>query len=144
MSLDGRYDDANVFAKILRSEIPSVRIHEDDDVLVFMDAFPQAEGHLLVISKKSHARNMLEIEPEVLQRLILAVQRAAKAVRSALKPDGVFVGQFNGRAAGQTVDHLHFHVIPRWENQALKGHGQGGPADAAELKAIAQKISAVY
>lgn len=144
MSLAGEYDQNNVFARILRNEIPSVRVHEDADVLVFMDAFPQADGHVLVISKTSQARNLMEMDPEALQAVMQAVQKATVAVTEALEPDGVFVGQFNGAAAGQTVFHLHFHVIPRWQNDTLRGHGQGGPADADALKATAARIARAY
>lgn len=142
MSLHGPYDSDNVFAKILRGEIPSVKIWEDDQVLVFMDAFPQSKGHCLVISKTSTARNLLEIEPDTLTTLTAAVQRTAKAVEQALKPDGFSLMQFNGEAGGQTVFHLHFHIIPRWTEAELKPHAQGGMADANELKALAAQIAA--
>ncbi|NGM50946.1 HIT family protein [Caulobacter sp. 602-2] len=141
MSLTGSYDDANIFAKIVRGEIPSVKIFEDDAVLAFMDAFPQSRGHALVISKTSKARNILEVEPQVLAELAAATQKLARAVTAALKPDGVVVTQFNGAPAGQTVFHLHFHVIPRYEGEALGRHG-GGMADIDDLKALAAKISA--
>lgn len=141
MSLTGSYDDANIFAKIVRGEIPSVKIFEDDAVLAFMDAFPQSRGHALVISKTSKARNILEVEPQVLGELAAATQKLARAVTAALKPDGVVVTQFNGAPAGQTVFHLHFHVIPRYEGEALGRHG-GGMADIDELKTLAAKISA--
>lgn len=141
MSLTGSYDDANIFAKIVRGEIPSVKIFEDDAVLAFMDAFPQSKGHCLVISKTSKARNLLEVEPEVLARVMAAVQRLTRAVVKALKPDGVVVTQFNGAPAGQTIFHLHVHVIPRWEGQAMGRHG-GGMADPAELQTLAKQIAA--
>jgi len=141
MSLHGTYDPDNIFAKIVRGEIPSAKVFEDDEVLAFMDAFPQSPGHLLVISKTSKARNVLEAEPKTLGRLIGAVQKATQAVTQALKPDGVVVTQFNGAPAGQTVFHLHFHVIPRYEGQALGRHGEG-MADAEELKTLAAKIAA--
>src|SRR3954465_3864585 len=101
MSLDGTYDAGNIFAKILRGEAPSVRVFEDDHVLAFMDVFPQSRGHTLVIPKHSTARNLLDEEPQVLETLILGVQRVARAVRAALNPDGVMVSQFNGSPAGQ-------------------------------------------
>jgi histidine triad (HIT) family protein len=141
MSLQGAYDDTNIFARIIRGEIPSVPIFEDDDVLAFMDAFPQSRGHCLVISKTSRARNILDVEPEVLAVLSAAVQRLARAVRKALVPDGIVVTQFNGAPAGQTVFHLHIHVIPRWEGQTLGRHA-GGMADIAELKSTADMIRA--
>lgn len=142
MSLDGRYDADNIFAKIIRGEIPSVKLFEDDKVLAFMDVFPQSRGHALVISKTSQARNILEMEPAVLADVVAATQKLAKAVNAALKPDGLVVTQFNGAPAGQTVFHLHFHVIPRYEGEALGRHGEGGMADIEDLKALAAKIAA--
>jgi len=141
MSLDGVYDDDNVFAKILRGDMPAVKVYEDEAVLAFMDVFPQSPGHLLVISKTSRARNLLEVEPEVLAGMIQTVQRLAGAVRAALAPDGVVVTQFNGEAAGQTVYHLHFHIIPRWAGKPMGSHG-GGMADMAVLQDQAQRIAA--
>jgi len=143
MSIDGEYDPNNIFAKILRGEAPSTRVYEDEDVLAFMDVFPQSRGHTLVISKHSQARNLLEVEPEPLERLMLGVQRVARAVRAALNPDGLMIAQFNGAASGQTVYHLHVHIIPRWEGQPLRPHAQsGGMADPAELAALALQIAA--
>lgn len=141
MSLDGTYDPGNIFAKILRGEMPSARVFEDDHVLAFMDVFPQAKGHTLVIPKHSTARNFLEEAPEIVGPLMLGVQRVARAVRAALNPDGLVVTQFNGAPAGQTVYHLHFHIIPRWEGVALGRHAEG-MADADELKALAAQIAA--
>jgi histidine triad (HIT) family protein len=143
MSLDGTYDDGNIFAKILRGELPAARVFEDEHVLAFMDVFPQGRGHTLVIPKHSSARNLLDEEPQVLQPLILGVQRVARAVRVALKPDGLTVMQFNGSTAGQTVSHLHFHIIPRWDGVPLGRHADGGMADPAELKVLAEQISAM-
>ena len=142
MSLDGTYDDGNIFAKILRGEAPAARVFEDEHVLAFMDVFPQAKGHTLVIPKHSTARNLLDEEPQVLTGLILGVQRVARAVRAALRPDGLVVTQFNGAPADQTVYHLHFHIIPRWEGVALGRHAGGGMADPAELAKLAQQIAA--
>ena len=142
MSLDGTYDDGNIFAKILRGEMPAARVFEDDHVLAFMDVFPQARGHTLVIPKHSQARNLMEEEPQVLSHLILGVQRVTRAVRAALKPDGIVVTQFNGAPAGQTIYHLHFHIIPRWEGVPVGRHAAGGMADPEELKALAAKIAA--
>lgn len=142
MSLHGTYDPDNIFAKILRGEIPSVKVWEDDDVLAFMDVFPQSEGHVLVVAKASQARNLLEIEPAVLERVILAVQRTARAVEKALRPDGFSIMQFNGEAGGQTVFHLHFHIVPRWTDRPMKGHGHAPMADAEQLKALATRIAA--
>lgn len=142
MSLHGTYDSDNIFARILRGEIPGVPVWEDENVYVFMDAFPQTEGHALVISKTSQARNILEVEPEVLTRLTAAIQRTARAIEKALSPDGLIVTQFNGAPAGQTVFHLHFHIIPRYTGKEMAGHGQSGMADPEALKALAARIRA--
>ncbi|MBD7939891.1 HIT family protein [Brevundimonas guildfordensis] len=142
MSLHGAYDPDNIFAKILRGDMPSVKVWEDEDVLAFMDVFPQSEGHVLIVSKTSSARNILEIEPEALAKLTAAVQRTARAVEKALKPEGLSLMQFNGDAGGQTVFHLHFHIVPRWSDRPMKGHGHAPMADAEQLKILAGKIAA--
>lgn len=142
MSLDGSYDDGNIFAKILRGEAPAAKVFEDGEIFAFMDVFPQSKGHTLVIPKHTQARNLLEVEPEVLTTLVLGVQRVTRAVRAALKPDGIVVTQYNGAPAGQTIYHLHFHIIPRWEGVALGRHAGGGMADPAELKVLAEQIAA--
>jgi histidine triad (HIT) family protein len=141
MSLDGVYDDSNVFARILRGEVPAARIAEDADTLAFMDAFPQSRGHCLVIHKASKARNLLEVEPAALCAVMVAARNVARAARAALKPDGLVITQFNGQAAGQTVFHLHVHIIPRWDGVPLGRHG-GGMADPDELRALAAEIAA--
>lgn len=141
MSLDGTYDAGNIFAKILRGEMPAVKVYEDDHVLAFMDVFPQGRGHTLVIPKHSTARHLLDETPEVIWPLMLGVQRVARAVRAALNPDGLVISQFNGAPAGQTVFHLHFHIIPRFDGVALARHAQG-MADLEELKALAAQIAA--
>ena len=140
MSLHGTYDTDNIFAKILRGEMPCVKVYEDDNVLSFMDVFPQSEGHTLVIPK-APSRNLLETNAKDIGRLFGAVQRITKALEAALKPDGITITQFNGALAGQTVFHTHVHIIPRYEGIALGAHG-GGMADMDELKALAEKISA--
>jgi|TARA_R110002051_G_scaffold4376_2_gene23321 histidine triad (HIT) family protein len=142
MSLTGPYDPDNIFARILRGEIPAVTVWEDDHVLAFMDVFPQSEGHVLVISKTSKARNLLEVDPAVLARLAAAVQRTARAVDRALSPDGISIMQFNGAAGGQSVFHLHVHIIPRWADRSLKAHGDGPMAGAAALRPLADRIAA--
>ena len=142
MSLDGTYEDGNIFAKILRGEAPAAKVFEDGEILAFMDVFPQSKGHTLVIPKHSQARNLLEVEPEVLAPLMFGVQRITRAVRAALNPDGIMVAQYNGAPAGQTIYHLHFHIIPRWEGVALGRHADGGMADPADLKALAEQIAA--
>ena len=142
MSLTGPYDPDNIFAKILRGEVPAVTVWEDDHVLAFMDVFPQSEGHVLVISKTSQARNLLEVEPRDLARVTAAVQRTARAVERALSPEGISVMQLNGQAGGQTVFHLHFHIIPRWADRPVKGHGHAPMAELETLQALAERIAA--
>ena len=142
MTLHAAYDPDNIFARILRGEIPSVKVWEDDHVLAFMDVFPQSEGHVLVVSKTSQARNLLEVEPDVLARLTAATQRTARAVVKALQPEGFQILQFNGEAGGQTVFHLHFHVVPRWPDRPMKGHGRAPMAETETLRALADRIAA--
>ncbi len=142
MSLFGEYDDNNIFAKIIRGEISAVKIYEDEAVLAFMDVFPQSKGHCLVISKTTKARNLLEIDAQAFGGVMVTVQKLAKAVTTALNPDGVVITQFNGALAGQTVFHLHVHIIPRYEGVALAGHGHGNMADMADLKKLAAQIAA--
>ena len=134
------YDPNNIFAKILKGEIPAVKLYEDEDTLAFMDVMPQATGHLLVIPKTG-SRNLLDADPAVLSKLIPVVQKLAVAAKQAFDADGVFVAQFNEPAAGQTVYHLHFHVIPRHEGVPLKPHS-GKMEDIEVLKANAEKIKA--
>jgi histidine triad (HIT) family protein len=141
MSLEGVYDENNIFARIVRGEIPAARVFEDEHTLAFMDAFPQARGHALVIHKSSRARNLLDVEPDALTRIMASVQRLARATCRALSPDGVMISQFNGAPAGQTVYHLHVHVIPRWIDTPLGRHG-GGMADFTELTDLARQIAA--
>jgi histidine triad (HIT) family protein len=134
------YDPGNIFAKIIKGEIPSHKVYEDADVFVMMDIFPQSKGHLLVIPK-ALSRNLLDANAEVLGRTIAQVQRLARAVMAALEPDGIRIAQFNEAPAGQTVFHLHFHIIPVYEGVELGRHG-GGKADDAELAAQAKAIAA--
>lgn len=140
MSLDAQYDSNNIFAKILRGEIPCVKVYEDEHVLCFMDLFPQSRGHALVLPKEA-ATNLFDLKTETLKLLIESVQRIARAVRTALAPDGLTITQFNGAPAGQSVFHIHFHIIPRYEGEALRGHGGGGQANADELEALAAQIA---
>lgn len=141
MSLEGSYDEGNVFARILRGELPCARAHEDETALTILDAFPQSRGHCLIIPKLN-VRNLLELPAEAVGPLFTRVHWVAKAVREALSPDGIVVTQFNGAPAGQTVFHLHVHVIPRYDGVALKGHGQAPMADAAEQQTLAALIAA--
>ncbi|MEZ2219690.1 HIT family protein [Rhizobium sp. RCC_161_2] len=132
------YDTSNIFAKILKGEIPSVRVYEDEHTVALMDVMPQSPGHTLVLPK-SPSRNLLDADPAALQHLITTVQKIAVAVQEAFDADGVYIAQFNEPAAGQTVFHLHFHVIPRHEGIALKPHS-GKMEDGAVLAENAKKI----
>ncbi len=134
------YDPGNIFGKIIRGEIPSHKVYEDADVLVMMDIFPQSRGHTLVIPK-SASRNLLDADPAVLARSMPLVQRVAKAVQKALAPDGIRLVQYNEAPAGQSVFHLHFHLIPVYEGVEIGRHGQGR-ADDADLAAQARAIAA--
>jgi len=134
----GAYDDSNIFARILRGEIPSTRVYEDDSAVAFMDLMPQGPGHTLVMPK-AKSRNLLDADPKTLATLMPAVQKIARAVKAAFNADGVTIMQFNEPAAGQTVFHLHVHVIPRHDGVPLKPH-TGKMEDAAVLEANAEKI----
>jgi len=115
------YDDNNVFAKILRGELPCHKVYETDRVLAFMDVMPRGDGHVLVIPK-TKARNLLDVDPDDLADLIKAVQIVGKAAKTAMSADGLTIQQFNESAGGQVVFHIHFHVLPRFEGVALKPH----------------------
>jgi len=141
MSIDGQYDPGNIFARVIRGETPAARIFENDDTLAFMDAFPQARGHCLVVHKTAQARNLLDISTADLCAVMQTVQRVARAAREALSADGIVVTQFNGAPAGQTVYHLHVHIIPRWQGVALGQHGRA-MADPEELTQLARLIAA--
>jgi histidine triad (HIT) family protein len=134
------YDDNNVFAKILRGEIPCHKVYETDHVLAFMDVMPRGDGHVLVIPKIK-ARNLLDVEPDDLAELMKAVQIVGKAAKNALSADGLTIQQFNESAGGQVVFHIHFHVLPRFEGVALKPHT--GQMEKPEVLAdFASKIRA--
>lgn len=134
------YDSNNIFAKILRGEIPSFKVYEDADALAFMDAMPQTDGHTLVIPKNA-AEDLLDIEPAVLGRLVQTTQRVAKAVEAALQPAGIRLMQFTRPAAGQTVFHFHFHIIPMYEGVEMRLHARA-LADQAKLAEYARRIRA--
>ncbi len=136
------YDTNNIFAKILRGEIPAFKVYEDAHAFAFMDVMPQSDGHTLVIPKLAQAENFFDIEPAALSSLIVATQKVAKAVDKAFNPDGVRIIQFNRPAAGQTVFHIHFHIVPCYEGAELKAHSRG-MADKAILAAHAEKVKAV-
>lgn len=132
------YDESNIFAKILRGEMPSHKVYENDDFIAFMDVMPQAPGHTLVVPK-APSRNLLDADPVVLQKLLPFTQRMARAVKKAFGAEGVTVMQFNEEAGGQTVFHLHVHVIPRHVGVPLKRH-EGGMEKHEVLAANAEKI----
>jgi histidine triad (HIT) family protein len=132
------YDDSNVFAKILRGEMPAHTVYETEHVLAFMDIMPRGDGHALVIPKV-RARNILDVEPEALAELMKAVQVVARASKRAFEADGITIQQFNESAGGQVVFHLHVHVIPRFEGVALRPH-TGDMARPEVLAAHADKL----
>jgi len=134
------YDRNNVFAKILRGEIPSHKVYEDAQTLAFMDVMPQADGHTLVIPKVE-AESLFDVPPEALAATIVTTQRVAKAVKAAFAAPGVLVAQLNGSAAGQSVFHIHFHIVPRRAGLDLKLHARE-MADPAVLAAHAERIRA--
>jgi histidine triad (HIT) family protein len=132
------YDDSNIFARILRGEIPSHKVYEDDGVVAFMDVMPQGAGHTLVVPKTA-SRNILDADPATFGPLMAAVQKIARAVKAAFDADGITVLQYNEPAGGQSVFHLHFHVIPRFDGVPLQRHS--GDMEKPEiLAANAEKI----
>jgi histidine triad (HIT) family protein len=133
------YDPSNIFAKIIAGEIPSHKVFEDDTALVMMDIFPQSRGHTLVIPK-AQSRNLLDADPAALSAVMPLVQRVAKALMQTTKADGIRLAQFNEAPAGQTVFHLHFHLIPAYEGVAMGAHASGR-ADDAELAQLAKEIA---
>ena len=134
------YDTNNVFAKILRGEIPCHKVHEDAHTLAFMDVMPQADGHTLVIPKQP-SRNLLDADAAALGPLMASVQKVAKAVRQAFGAEGILIQQFNEPAAGQTVFHLHVHILPRTAGVPLRPHS-GKMADNQLLARHAEMIRA--
>ena len=137
--IEAAYDTDNIFAKILRGEIPSHRVYEDEAVIAFMDVMPQGPGHTLVVPK-APSRNLLDADPAVLAGVAQALPRFARAVKDAMDADGVRLVQYNEAPAGQTVFHLHFHLIPVYEGVELGRHG-GGEADYDDLRAQAAAIA---
>jgi histidine triad (HIT) family protein len=132
------YDPDNIFAKILRGELPCHKAYEDDAVIAFMDLMPQGAGHTLVVPK-APSRNLLDADPATFEPLFSVTQKVARAVKKAFVADGVTVMQFNEAASGQSVYHLHVHVIPRFEGVPLKPH-TGEMEKAEVLAANAEKI----
>ena len=134
------YDPDNIFAKILRGEIPSEKLYEDDHTYAFMDIMPMGTGHCLVVPK-TPSRNLLDIDPTSLGHLMATVQKLARAAKAAFDADGVLIQSYNEPASGQTVFHTHVHVIPRFEGVPLKPHS-GKTEDAGVIRANAEKIRA--
>ena len=126
------YDDSNIFARILRGELPCTEVYQDDAVLAFMDISPVTDGHVLVLPK-APSRNLLDADPETLASLIVRVQGIANAAKAGMGADGVTIQQFNEAPAGQSVFHLHFHVLPRWEGVPLRP--PEGPMASPEILA---------
>jgi histidine triad (HIT) family protein len=139
--LDGLYDEGNPFAQILRGEAPVSKVYEDADVLAFLPINMQSRGHVLVISKTSRARNILEIDPAAFAKVMAVAQRIARAQRAVFKPDGIRIQTNSGEAAGQSVFHLHVHVIPMYAGQPLKT-GERPPDDRGELDKVARQLAA--
>ena len=134
------YDTNNVFAKILRGELPSIKVYEDASTLAFMDVMPQTDGHVLIIPKE-RAVDMLDLSPDGARFLITTTQKIARAVKRATGAPGIMLAQLNGVASGQTVFHVHFHVIPRYIGLEMKLHARQ-MEDPEKLKGIAEKIKA--
>lgn len=134
------YNPDNIFAKILRGQAPCVKVYEDEATLAFMDVMPQADGHVLVIPKES-AASIFELSEQAAQQSIVTVRKVARAVKLATGAAGIAVAQFNGAAAGQTVPHFHFHIIPRDPAQAQRAHASQ-MADPADLQRMAERIRA--
>lgn len=133
------YDPDNVFAKILRDELPCYKIYEDEHTLAFLDIMPRADGHTLVIPK-APSRNILDAAPEDLEHVIRTVQKIARAAKAAFNADGVTTQQFSESAGGQVIFHLHFHVLPRHEGVELRPPGNPAPEDV--LTVHAEKLRA--
>jgi histidine triad (HIT) family protein len=141
MNLHDPYDNTNVFARILRGELPCHKVYEDEHALAFLDLFPQSPGHTLVIPKIA-ATNILTFPAESFGPYMAAVQKVARAVHVGLEAEGLSILQFNGAAGGQSVFHLHFHIVPRHDGVPMKGHGHTTKADAADLTRQAAAIAA--
>ena len=133
------YDDQNIFARIIRGELPAIKVYEDNRVLAFMDIMPQAEGHTLVIPK-SPAVTLLDLDPAEAAYTIQIVQNVAKAMEKALDVKGIVLMQLSGTSAGQTVPHVHFHLIPSSVHELGKHAMQMGDQD--KIKVLAEKIKA--
>ena len=136
------YDPNNIFAKILRGELPCEKVYEDEHVLSFMDIMPRADGHVLVIPKHP-ARNILDVDATVFAAMMPSVKKVAQAVHKGMQAEGITLQQFSESAGGQVVFHLHFHILPRWEGVKLRPH-TGEMESKAVLSAHAEKIRAAF
>lgn len=134
------YDSQNPFARILRGELPSVKVYEDEHTLAIMDIMPQAEGHVLVLPKEP-AAELFMLSDDSAAACIRTTKKVAAAVKTAMAAPGIMVAQFNGPAAGQTVPHVHFHIVPRQQAAPLRPHA-AEPADNAKLREYADRIIA--
>ena len=140
MQLTDAYDPQNIFAKILRDEMPSIRVFEDETTVAFMDIMPQAPGHVLVIPRVA-ATNILTLSADDACAVMTTTHLLAPAVQKAMEAPGLMLAQLNGSAAGQTVPHFHMHIIPRHNGLEMQGHGTE-MADMDELADIATRIRA--
>lgn len=134
------YDPNNIFAKIIKGDLPSHKIYENGSTLAFLDIMPRSEGHALVITK-SPASDLFDVTPEALNAVMATVQKLGPKIKEAVGADGVLIQQFNGAVAGQTVFHLHVHIIPVKAGVPLKPH-TGRIEDNEKLMATADKIRA--
>ncbi len=131
------YDPDNIFAKILRGEMPCFKVYEDEHTLAFLDIMPRTDGHTLIIPK-APSRTLLDAEPEALHQAISTCQKIAQAAQKAFDADGILLQQSSESAAGQVIFHLHFHIMPRWDGVDLRPPGQ--KADDSVLQEHAQRI----
>ncbi|WP_423192745.1 HIT family protein [Cupriavidus sp. H18C2] len=138
--MQSEYDSQNIFARILRGELPSFKVYEDADTIAFLDIMPQSDGHTLVVPKEA-AVDLFGLSEAGAAAAIRTTQIVARAVRETFAPDGIVISQFNGAAAGQTVPHVHFHIVPRYASQALRGHARE-QASMDVLKAHAERLAA--
>ena len=135
--MDMTYDNQNIFAKILRGEIPAIKVYEDERTLAFMDIMPQADGHTLVIPK-APATTLLDLSADDAAYTIQVVQKVARAIEKALDAKGIVLMQLSGETAGQTVPHVHFHLVPSSIHDMRQHAAQMGDQD--KIKALAEKI----
>jgi histidine triad (HIT) family protein len=130
-----QYDKDNIFAKILRGEQPAFTVYENDHSLAFLDLMPQADGHTLVLPK-CPATDLFDLDPDAARELIVAVQHVARGVKAAFEPDGIRLMQLNGAAAGQSVFHIHMHIVPVFAGSPMRGHGRNlAPPEVLEKHA---------